>query len=415
MQNRLLKIILKIPRYLSDSLMIIFWRFMSLFFREKEKFRGAWLICERGIEARDNGFAFFKYIRENYPNKRIYYLIDSTQEIDYRSVEKYGNVIAYNSKEHWQALFYVDCLLSTHIGFITPWSYVCHKTFFSWLNCPKFVLLNHGITKEDMSDKLNKFVTGVDLFIAANNQDYVTLVHDKRYGYKPEDVALTGYARYDRWVNYEGKNQILLMPTWRAYLVDKSIENRNTPKVVDDFVQSNYYKTFQCLLNNKFVDELLTKYDMQLVFYPHYEMQSALHLWSTNSKNVIFADKQHYDIPTLMRESKILITDYSGVGFDFAYMYKPVLYYQFDCDEYYKGHYLRSNTYSIENDGLGSVVFTEQELIYELQKLVESNFEMPHKYRQRVDEFFTYHDNCNCERIYSAVQTMLKQKKHPNT
>ena len=245
MQNRLLKIILKIPRYLSDSLMIIFWRLRSLFFSKKEMFRGAWLVCERGIEARDNGFAFFKYLRENYPEKKIYYLIDSTQEIDYRAVEKYGNIIVYNSKEHWQALFYVDCLLSTHVGFITPWSYVCHKMFFPWLNCPKFVLLNHGITKEDMSDKLNKFVTGVDLFIAANNQDYITLVNDKRYGYKSEEVALTGYARYDSWVNNESKNQILLMPTWRAYLVDKSIENRNTPKVVDGFVQSDYYKMFE--------------------------------------------------------------------------------------------------------------------------------------------------------------------------
>lgn len=408
MQNRLFKIILKIPRYLSDSLMILFWRLRSLFFSEKEKFIGAWLICERGIEARDNGFALFKYIRENYPNKKVYYLIDSTQEIDYKFVENLGNIINYNSKEHWMSLFFVDCLLSTHVGFITPWSYVCHKTFFSWLNCPKFVLLNHGITKEDMSDKLNKFVTGVDLFIAANNQDYTTLVQDKRYGYNSKDVALTGYARYDRWVNYEGKNQILLMPTWRAYLVDKSIANRNEPKVIDNFVQSSYYKAFQNLLNNELLDQLLEENNIQLIFYPHYEMQSALYLWTTKSKNIIFANKQNYDIPTLMRESKLLITDYSGVGFDFAYMYKPVLYYQFDKEEYYRGHYLHSEVYSMEKDGLGSVVCSEHQLMEELRLLLEDRFVMPSKYRKRVDDFFTYHDNKNCERIYKAVTSMLE-------
>lgn len=406
--HRLFKIILKIPRYLSDSLMILFWRLRSLFFSEKEKFIGAWLICERGIEARDNGFALFKYIRENYPNKKVYYLIDSTQEIDYKFVENLGNIINYNSKEHWMSLFFVDCLLSTHVGFITPWSYVCHKTFFSWLNCPKFVLLNHGITKEDMSDKLNKFVTGVDLFIAANNQDYTTLVQDKRYGYNSKDVALTGYARYDRWVNYEGKNQILLMPTWRAYLVDKSIANRNEPKVIDNFVQSSYYKAFQNLLNNELLDQLLEENNIQLIFYPHYEMQSALYLWTTKSKNIIFANKQNYDIPTLMRESKLLITDYSGVGFDFAYMYKPVLYYQFDKEEYYRGHYLHSEVYSMEKDGLGSVVCSEHQLMEELRLLLEDRFVMPSKYRKRVDDFFTYHDNKNCERIYKAVTSMLE-------
>ena len=306
------------------------------------------------------------------------------------------------------SLFFVDCLLSTHVGFITPWSYVCHKTFFSWLNCPKFVLLNHGITKEDMSDKLNKFVTGVDLFIAANNQDYTTLVQDKRYGYNSKDVALTGYARYDRWVNYEGKNQILLMPTWRAYLVDKSIANRNEPKVIDNFVQSSYYKAFQNLLNNELLDQLLEENNIQLIFYPHYEMQSALYLWTTKSKNIIFANKQNYDIPTLMRESKLLITDYSGVGFDFAYMYKPVLYYQFDKEEYYRGHYLHSEVYSMEKDGLGSVVCSEHQLMEELRLLLEDRFVMPFKYKQRVDNFFTYHDNKNCERIYKAVTSMLE-------
>lgn len=407
MHNKLLKIISKIPRYFCDSLSIIYWRICSLFFCDKDMFRGAWLICERGIEARDNGFAFYKYLRQYHPNKKVFYLIDPTQKNDFQNIAPLGNIIAYNSKEHYMALFFAECLLSTHIGFITPWSYVCHKTFFSWLHCPKFVLLNHGITKEDMSDKLNKRVTGVDLFIAANQQDYNALVQDKRYGYKPQDVALTGYARYDGWKIGTERQQILLMPTWRAYLVKKTIQNRNHPEVLPDFVNSKYYKAIQSVLNSPKIDELLKKHKLQLIFYPHYEMQSALHLWSTNSEHIIFADKQHYDIPTLMRESKILITDYSGVGFDFAYMYKPILYYQFDQEEYYKGHYQRHEQYSLENDGLGSVIYTEETLILEIQHIIENQCTMPPKYIERVNSFFTYHDNNNCERIYKAVLTMI--------
>lgn len=409
MLTKLCKIISKIPRYIYDSIRIVYWKICSLFFAKKEKYRDAWLICERGIEARDNGYAFFKYIRQQYPEKKVFYLIDPTQENDFQNVAPLENTIAYNSKEHYMALFYAKCLLSTHIGFITPWSYVCHKTFFSWLHCPKFVLLNHGITKEDMSAKLNKFVTGVDLFIAANQQDYNALVQDNRYGYKPHEVALTGYARYDNWKIGSEKQQILFMPTWRAYLVKKTIQHRNQPKVVPNFVDSNYYKSIQSVLNNSKIDELLVKNNLQLIFYPHYEMQSALHLWSTKSQHIIFADKQHYDIPTLMRESKILITDYSGVGFDFAYMYKPILYYQFDQEEYYKGHYQRHEQYSLENDGLGSVIYTEDMLIQELQYIIKNQCAMPTKYKERVDSFFTYHDNNNSERIYDKVLTMLNQ------
>ena len=172
-------------------------------------------------------------------------------------------------------------------------------------------------------------------------------------------------------------------------------------------MDSNYYKAIQSVLNSPKIDKLLANNNIQLIFYPHYEMQSALHLWSTNSDHIIFADKQHYDIPTLMRESKILITDYSGVGFDFAYMYKPILYYQFDQEEYYKGHYQRHEQYSLENDGLGSVVYTEETLIQEIQHIIENQCTMPSKYIERVNSFFTYHDNSNSERIYNAVLKML--------
>lgn len=410
MKFSLAQILRKIPRYVHDSVMILYWRCRSLFFREKDKYKDAWLICERGIEARDNGFAFFQYMRQHFPDKKVFYLIDHSQQIDYQQVKSFGNILEYSSKEHLMAIFYSKCLLSTHVGYITPWSYVCHKTFFSWLSCPKFILLNHGITKEDMSDKLNKYVTGVDLFIAANKQDYEMLTDDSRYGYKPNEIALTGYARYDKWKRGDEKQQILFMPTWRNYLVNKSISSKNNPTVVDSFMSSIYYKSIQNLLNNERLDSLLTEYKMQLVFYPHYEMQSALPLWTTNSRNITFADKQHNDIPTLMRESKVMITDYSGVGFDFAYMYKPVIYYQFDQEEYYDKHYYRSDRYSIEQDGLGAVLISADELLDELERTLQGGCEMSAVYRKRVDSFFTYHDINNCERIYKAIINITNEK-----
>ncbi len=402
------QIVSTVPRYIHDSLVILYWRCRSLFFREKETYRGAWLICERGIEARDNGFAFFQYMRQHFPQQKVYYLIDHTQQIDYEQVKSYGNILEYNSPAHLMAIFYSEFLLSTHIGYITPWSFVCHKTFFSWLSCPKFILLNHGITKEDMSDKLNKFTSGIDLFIAANKQDYDMLIGDSRYGYKPDEIALTGYARYDKWKTGEEKRQILFMPTWRNYLVNRAISTKNQPKVIKTFTSSIYYKSIQNLLNSERLDRMLSANKMRLVFYPHYEMQSALPLWSTKSKNITFADKQHNDIPTLMRESMVMITDYSGVGFDFAYMYKPILYYQFDQEEYYGRHYFRSENYSMEQEGLGAVIVTEDALLDELEKTIDAKCKMETVYRKRVDDFFTYHDTNNCERIYKAIIKIAK-------
>ena len=65
----------------------------------------------------------------------------------------------------------------------------------------------------------------------------------------------------------------------------------------------------------------------------------------------------------------------------------------------------------MEKDGFGSVVCSEHQLIEKLRLLLEDRFVIPSKYRKRVDDFFTYHYNKNCERIYSSILTMLGKYK----
>ena len=36
------------------------------------------------------------------------------------------------------------------------------------------------------------------------------------------------------------------------------------------------------------------------------------------------------DVQHLLKESAMLVTDYSSVGFDFSFLHRPVAYYQFD-------------------------------------------------------------------------------------
>ena len=40
----------------------------------------------------------------------------------------------------------------------------------------------------------------------------------QRFGYKRDVLKYTGFARFDGLYNYNVKNQILVMPTWRKYL-----------------------------------------------------------------------------------------------------------------------------------------------------------------------------------------------------
>ncbi len=292
-----LKNIIKIiPRYSRDLFVILYYKFRSLFYKDKNKFEGAWLICERGIEAKDNGYTFFKYIRENHPGKKVYYLINSSEKQDFERIKPLGNFLEYNSFEHRMALFFASHFISTHTGYITPWSYKLYKMLFAKRNRQIFVLLNHGITKEDMSGLLNKFVTGIDIFVAATKSDWEAVALDKRYGYDKKEVVLTGYARYDNWHNFTTKRQILFMPTWRKYLVKRNIYDKNNPCVISGFTQSSYFQHLSGFLNNEKLHKLLEDNELELLFYPHYEMQKSLPLFNIKNKKIKIASKETHDI-----------------------------------------------------------------------------------------------------------------------
>ena len=59
-------------------------------------------------------------------------------------------------------------------------------------------------------------------------------------------------------------------------------------------------------------------------------MQRFLDEFTTCSERIIIADWKKYDVQGLLKESALLITDLSSVFMDFAYMRKPMIYYQFD-------------------------------------------------------------------------------------
>jgi len=400
MKITLKDIIRVIPRYSKNIFTISFYGFLSLFYAKKEKFRNAWLICERGIEAKDNGFAFFRYVRINHPEKKVYYLIDSKQKEDFQRVKEWGNLIEYGSFEHKMALFFASHFISTHIGYMMPWSYLLFKKILATRS--KYVFLQHGVTKEDLSNIFNKSFSGVDLFITSTKKEWESIVYNKNYGFNEYEVVLTGFARFDHLLPFSTKRQILFMPTWRQYLVNRPIDNKNQSALKNTFIHSSYFRHLFDFLKNEKLATLLDANNLELIFYPHFEMQKSLSLFAIDNKRIIIAKKETHDVQQLLKESLMLITDYSSVAFDFAYMKKPLIYYQFDQEEYYGRHY-KKGYFDYDRDGFGAVVETEDQLINEIEHIIANDFSMEKSYMNRVDETFLYHDNRNCERIYAAI------------
>ena len=98
-----------------------------------------------------------------------------------------------------------------------------------------------------------------------------------------------------------------------------------------------------------------------------------------------------------------MITDYSSVQIDFAYMKKPLAYFHFDYQDYTDHHY-HKGYYDYERDGFGPVFSDEKPLLEYIEQMAETKFVNKEKYLIRHDDFFTLYDTDNCKRNYEAIK-----------
>ena len=355
--------------------------------------RNIWIICERGTDARDNGYHMFKFLRNEHPEIKVYYII-SNSSADKKNVDQIGKTIPYKSIKHYFFQYAAQVRMSTHIyGFATQ------PTFYRIANkYRKFpglsISLKHGITKDNLP-LLYAENTGLDLVIAGAKPEYDYMLAN--FHYKEKNLQYTGFARFDNLIDTSSGNQILIMPTWRNYLSEQNEEV---------FCNSEYYKKWQSLLNSPLLFSELEKNNIKLIFYPHYEMQRFIHLFHSDYPNAVIANKDEYDVQVLLRKSDLLVTDYSSVFFDFAYMNKPCIYYQFDEAMYRENQY-HKGYFDYRSMGFGEVVENEEELIQVVGEYVAHSFVSKDYYQARHKSFFPLHDNKNCERIYKAILNLM--------
>ena len=134
-------------------------------------------------------------------------------------------------------------------------------------------------------------------------------------------------------------------------------------------------------------------------------------MFTAESDRIKIAAFKDYDVQTLLIESKLLVTDYSSVFFDFGYMDKPVIYYQFDKDRYIKEHYdFTQGYFSYEDNGFGDVVYGEDELYASIERVVNEDLMLDAKYKDRVDTFFPLKDQHNCDRIYQRILECVSER-----
>lgn len=354
-----------------------------------------WIISERPDQARDNGYCFFKYVKEEHPEQPIYYLIDK-DAADRKKIDAYESIIQFNS---WRHYFYYNLArvhISAHVGGCIPNDNPFARYVRKQLGIFN-VFLPHGVSYGISDFCLAKY-GNIDLFVTSGKPEYENVL--KNYGYEPNQVVYTGFPRLDGWHHIKvNPKQIVLMPTWRLYLA----QNPNTK-----FEKTTYYRAYYSLINDNELGNFLVNNGLKLVFYLHNNMRKYVDCFHTDCPNIeVVYDDTSYDIQKLLKESALLITDYSSVHFDFAYMNKPVLYYQFDREEFWAKQYQQSD-FDAEKDGFGPVALGKEELIANLEEAYDNGFKLKGIYKQRMEQFYVLRDENNCARVYQEIIAYIR-------
>ena len=368
------------------------------------KERPTWLVCERRDEARDNGYHFFRYVRQNHPEVNVRYVIERGSA-DRTKVERLGPVIDWGSFQHYLAWVAAACAISAHPGACAPDPNFCWRARRAGLVKFCSANLRHGVIGSSFPDYMLSSNGGYHMLVASAPREYAFLVHE--LGHDEDVVQLTGLCRFDELHReVAARRQVLLMPTWRRFFRatgDRSADEKR-------FIASAYFRFFQGFLGSSQLRDVLVRHGYSLVFFPHYELQRYLHLFDVEGEAMSIADREAHDVQSLLMESRVLVTDYSSVSFDFAYMHKPVVYALPDDDEFFAGHFERGY-FRPDRDGFGPVVREPDDAVREINMLLARDGELDAGYRSKVDAFFQLRDARNCERNYAAVADLVARRR----
>lgn len=382
------------------SLAIRFLYFITLPYYKK---KDIWLTYDKIFKSGDCGEYLYRYIVKK--NKYMYYILSPKAKFYDKIKKETNNVIRYGSLKckllclHSKKIFITDSISYTFCSLSNYMALINRNLLNYEVNC-----IQHGLTMQDIAQRQNRLFDNISNYFIASTYERDNLL-EPSYGYSKDQIKLTGIPRFDG-LKTKSENIILLAVTWRVDVANNESNDRIRVKN-KNFKNTNYYKIFNSIINNSEIIKLLKENNYHMIFLIHPSLITNKNDYETNEFVKIYSPTE-INYEDILCKSKVMITDYSGVQYDFAYMNKPLIYFHTDKLPPSYG----TGKMDYEKIGFGPIVDSEDKLVCELRKLFEKNFKNDKIYERRVKKFFKYLDNNNCKRIYDEVVGEKNDKKN---
>jgi hypothetical protein len=204
-------------------------------------------------------------------------------------------------------------------------------------------------------------------------------------GHKEDSLILCGLPKFDRNEWHKDADKIVVMLTWRPWEYIQSLE---------DVEQTKYFQMLK-----KIVEQVPEEYREHLMVLPHPLVENQLRS-DDNSLSKYIPPVIKYD--DILKDTKILITDYSSISYDAFYRGCNVIFCWQEKDECLEEYGPTAKLMLTEELAFGDVNYDYKKL----GDLIIRNYQKGQK-KEYVDNYrqiVNFHDGHNTDRLIKRLK-----------
>ena len=359
-----------------------------------------WLSFDQLFKGGDNGEYLFRYVNDHaVDGVDMYYIINRDCEDSRRLRKTYKNVLAYNSFKlrllslHAAYVFATRVDVKQYCGF----SNAIEEYFRDILNY-RVLCLQHGLSIQQIAEYQNRIFDNTLYYFCVSEYEIKNISHPV-YGYSKERLLLTGAPRYDGLISTD-KRQILIAPTWRRNVTAGTNRKGEMHSYSVNFKETEYYRIYNSLINDEKLIACAKRCGYRLIYLVHPILSPQVNDFDRNDYVEILAGASgNINYEKMLSESSLMVTDHSGIQYDFAFMKKPLVYYHPDAlpPQY------EAKTMDYETMGFGPVCRNHESVVEAMCSYMEKNCAIEPEYERRIEAFFAFTDRNNCKRVVEGM------------
>lgn len=374
------------------------------YWETRDEFAGRtiWIYGDKSFKAGDNAEYAFRYaVSQDDGIEKAFYINPKSSDAE-RLKDAGYRVMSASSLEGELYALHASIVHMTHVPAFQKFGLGPDRIgYFRDLLDAKVVRVYHGypITRSASYAQIAEHCARVVIGTEYERELYTNADN----GYLPSQVLATGMPRYDD-LKDDRRRQILFAPTWRPALASTGAGGAFGYNPA--FKESLYFHRYEAIMND---ERLLaaarrTGYKIKMFLHPKHSAQTVD--FESNDIVEALSCTEDIDYVTIMSQSDLMVTDYSSVQFDFAFLRKPVLYFHDPALPYW-----RLVDFDYAKYGFGEICTDADQMVNTLIDYMERDCQLDAFYRERIDSFFVNDDQLASKRLYEADLELQREEK----